>query len=69
MTPATPSDTPPVEFVLPPSSTPNIDDDQGAPRHYRSMANILDTTVLVELDSDELYLAVAKEPANLIEAE
>lgn len=55
--------------MLPPSSTPNIDDDQGAPRHYRSMANILDTTVLVELDSDELYLAVAKEPANLIEAE
>lgn len=33
------------------------------------MANILDTTALVELDSDELYLAVAKEPANLTEAE
>lgn len=73
--PRTPASPPPspsspvVEFVSLPDATPDGDDDDGAPRRYRTVANILGTTAPVELDSDELYLVAAEEPNNFSEAE
>ncbi|BAH94361.1 Os08g0484000 [Oryza sativa Japonica Group] len=73
--PRTPASPPPspsspvVEFVSLPDATPDGDDDDGAPRRYRTVANILGTTAPVELDSDELYLVAAEEPSNFSEAE
>ncbi|KAF0910674.1 hypothetical protein E2562_004666 [Oryza meyeriana var. granulata] len=60
---------PQMEFVSPPTADPNLDDDQGAPRRYRSITNINSTTEPVELDSDELCLLAAKEPCTFAEAD
>lgn len=59
---------PAVEFVSPPAETPDVDDDNVGPRRFRTVANILDTTSPIELDSDELHLAAAEEPSNHTEA-
>ncbi|KAF0890516.1 hypothetical protein E2562_003731 [Oryza meyeriana var. granulata] len=48
---------------------PNLDDDQGAPRRYRSITNINATSEPMELDSDELYLLAAEEPSTFAEAD
>lgn len=55
------------EFVsLPSSDTPSSND---APRQYRTLKNLYDTSSAVELNDDMLYLMGAEEPENFVEAE
>lgn len=59
---------PGVEFVSPPTTEPNVDEDHDVPRRFRTISNILDTSWPMELEADELYLVATEEPSSFEEA-
>lgn len=58
-----------VEFVSPPSEASAIlDDDNGVPRRFRTVDNVLATGPALELDAEDLHLLAVEEPSTFAEA-
>jgi transposase InsO family protein len=68
--PVTPSPaTPGVEFVSPPSGASVPSPGEEAPRRYRTLENLFDTTTTVETDHGDICLFSGEEPGSFNEAE
>ncbi|KAF0934262.1 hypothetical protein E2562_023623 [Oryza meyeriana var. granulata] len=60
----------PVEFVLPPSSTPDLEDDHdGAPLRFHMLGDSVVPGLALRELGNELHAMSVEEPASLVEAE
>jgi hypothetical protein len=67
--PATPSSRVQVEYVTPPTGASIPSPGEEAPRRYRLLEDLLDTTVEVQASHDDLCLFSGEEPGSFTEAE
>jgi hypothetical protein len=69
--PATPATPPPtqIEFASPPSNASQPSPGEEAPRRYRTLENLFDTTETVDPSYSDACFLLADEPANFAEAE